>query len=141
MTSSIDGSGVLALGSGLTYSVNTERFLYREPRFALGLRAGGSYMPAKFSRWPGSVVVGITALWGSAPEYLELGANNVVLIDKHSSRPLSLANFTIGYRHQPKVKGLLLRFAFTPFFTRIVDLEKRSFPLLPYAGFSVGYGF
>jgi len=129
-----------ALGSGLTYSVNIERFVYREPHFALGLRLGGSYTPPSVSNWPGSIVAGATALWGSAPEYFEIGAFHLILFDKYSNRPLALTSFMMGYRYQPKTKGPMLRFAFTPFYTRIADLERKTIPLIPYAGVSVGYG-
>jgi len=128
-------------GSGLTYTLNYERFFYREPRFAIGLRTGAGFTPPQMTWAPACGLIGVTALWGMDGEYLELGASHVVLFDRFRGTGISMASFLIGYRYQPAPKGILFRAAFTPFYAPSRDPENGTMSLFPYAGFSVGYAF
>lgn len=132
---------VEALGAGLTYTLNYERFIYREPKFALGFRAGGGITPPRMTWAPCSGVIGLTALWGSDGELVEIGAYRIVLFDRFARSGIPVTALMFGYRYQPKPKGVLVKFGFTPFLSRHHQVEQSTVSLIPYMGASVGYGF
>jgi hypothetical protein len=74
-------------------------------------------------------------------EFFEIGLYRVLLFDRFRDNVMPLTSAMLGYRYQPKPKGLMLRFGFTPYFARTPSVENKAVPMIPYAGFSVGYAF
>lgn len=130
---------VEALGNGLIYSVNYERFV--APRIAI--RIGGEYLGGSFDSSE-SVSLGLfpvmgTVLLGEGTHHIELGAGltfataNVDLDELGELDAAALPTATIGYRYQKPEPGFIFRIGFTP-----VVLDER---VLPWGGISLGYAF
>jgi hypothetical protein len=126
-------------GAGLTYTVNYERFVYREPKFAVGIRAGAGITPSSMTWAPYSCVIGVTALFGTEGEHFEAGAYRAFLYDRFNRTVVPITSAMLGYRYQPRIQGPLFKFGFAPFFARTKNTENKVVPLIPYLAFGVGY--
>jgi hypothetical protein len=139
---------VEGLGQGVAYSVNYDYRIIRQ----VSIRAGftfGSIPPPIRSFSDNSSFTGfplmVNMIIGGKVHHLETGIGAVVGInsthwrwelgpESYTSRERVLAGTaTIAYRVQSDNGGLLMRMAFTPFF---------SFKeFVPFAGISLGYAF
>ncbi len=130
------------LGSGLTYTVNYEFALYRDPSLAIMGRVGASYLPPSSFSGPTNLVNGITMLFGKRAEFFEAGAYYLTMINKGEARPTTYLTLLAGYRYQPRLMhGFLFRLSFTPIYTPMNFRPGVRLPFTPYAGVSIGYTF
>ncbi|MDB4940660.1 MAG: hypothetical protein JWP97_194 [Labilithrix sp.] len=138
-----------ALGSGLLYSVNYERFF---DRWHLGLRGGASYFTYPVSSYGRSgnltlvsfpLLASYYVTWGR--HHLQLGLGATVLYTGASSDSEGVefstersglgvaATAMVGYRYWPRDGGFSFGVGFTPLV--------RTTSFLPWGGASVGYVF
>lgn len=129
------------LGSGLTYTVNYDHIIYREPGLAFSGRVGMSYMPPSLVCCPTSLLVGLNALIGKSIHYTELGITQMISKSQYESRAETQLSLVFGYRYQPKREGVIFRATFTPMWTPFKGESFVNLPITPYAGASIGYTF
>lgn len=142
-----------ALGSGLLYSVNYERFVdLAESRHHLGFRGGASFFTWSISDHGGSGNLTLVSfpfvgsyyfVWGN--HRLQLGAGATVLwtgaasddagqkFDTQRSGLGVAVTAAIGYRYVPRNGGFTFGVAFTPLI--------RPSDFLPWGGADVGWAF
>ncbi|MGN6639130.1 MAG: hypothetical protein ACTHJ8_09485 [Mucilaginibacter sp.] len=128
-------------GAGLAISANYDARFHKE-RAGWGYRVGVGYFGAG-GNTVFTVPFQVNYLWGSKSSFLELGAGTTFLNSTGTNQGNSKWEFdkvtgfigtaTIGYRYQPRAKGLNFRIAFVP----ILYDEG----LIPAGGVSVGYTF
>jgi hypothetical protein len=122
-------------GNGFMLTLNYEKFFTN--RF--GIRLGGLLVPAGEKPTFIGTVMGTTA-WGEGKWCMETGLGVTLIAGGFmdvstdgSENSLFVPTGTLGVRYQPRPKGLLLRFSFTPM----------VFPsgFWPWVGLSIGYSF
>jgi hypothetical protein len=139
-----------ALGSGLLYSINYERFF---PRWNVGLRGGASFIAYKVSDANGSGALELASLpfvaswyYGPGAHRLQLGLGFTILYVKASTDATGAsyggsvpslgiaATAVVGYRYWPRHGGFTFGAGFTP-------LLREPKGLLPWGGADVGWAF
>lgn len=128
-------------GAGLAISANYDARFHKE-RAGWGYRVGVGYFGSG-GNTVFTVPFQVNYLWGGKSSFLELGAGTTFLNSTGTNQGNSKWEFdkvtgfigtaTIGYRYQPRAKGLNFRIAFVP----ILYDEG----LIPAGGVSVGYTF
>lgn len=129
------------LGNSLSWSANIDYFVYRDPGFGLATRIGGGYTPGQWLSFRWNFVLGINAVFGPKPHYFEMGISNLTVQEIHEVNSKNYLGFLIGYRYQPKRKGILFRASFTPYYTKGETLGKTNLPIAPYGGVSIGWSY
>ena len=118
-----------ALGPGVLYSVNYE------------LRVESVAFRVGYSAWQfcflscadiRSYPLAVTALPGTGPHYLEVGAGATPMHFEHEQHLLLVPQ--LGYRYMPRKVGFLFRATLTPIITR----SRGQWYFLPFAGLSFG---
>ena len=150
------------LGSGFLYSINYERVLWTKDKKAITARMGLSQRGSFYLKELNELFAPIVSnfLWGNKKSKLELGAGVLVHFDAYGvireemkeygeMKPLSppfevFPIAIIGYRFQPKTKGIVFRASFTPIVDRLFlpgyfTYDKSH--IWWWGGMSIGYIF
>ncbi len=124
------------LGNGLFLTLNYEKLLTDK----LGFRVGGLVVPTEGKLSFAGTAMGV-AVWGDSSFCMEAGLGVMTLMGEYvrmatddiNSSALALTG-TIGVRYQPKRKGIILRFGFTP-------IASLGGDVIPWVGAGIGYSF
>ena len=150
------------LGSGFLYSINYERVLWTKEKKAVTARIGLSQRGSFYSKKLNELFapVALSFLYGKNKSKLELGAGLLAHSNKNGSTreeikehgesfPLSppfevFPIAIIGYRFQPKTKGIVFRASFTPIVDRLFlpgYFTYNKIHIWWWGGMSIGYIF
>ena len=155
------------LGSALFYSINYENVLWAKDKKVITARIGLSHGDI-YNKTIYELFAPITTsfLYGRNKSKLELGAGGLVHFNTHPyprtrkerknyvengeapafSPPFEVFPIVvIGYRFQPKTKGIVFRTSFTPIVDRLFRYNyfviEDKFPVFWWGGMSIGYIF
>ncbi|MDF1673824.1 MAG: hypothetical protein P1U41_09970 [Vicingaceae bacterium] len=130
-------------GSGLWYSINYDRILFKREHKALSVRAGISYLGDFSDTNAITIPISASFLYGRNKNFLEVGGGPTTLHSFAESITGVGAIGIIGFRHQhTNNKGLMYRIVFNPFLVEYsTDKGYWNWVAIPWAGISLGYTF
>lgn len=131
-------------GANLFYSINYDRFIFKNEKNNVGARVGAMYWPFTKGSSYASFPFGLSVFHKMKTNYLELGGTNSAIYrftGGSAGKYITLKSIKFGVRHQASEKGLFwaLHFQYSRF-SRSLD-DHISFGWIPGGGAGIGYSF